>query len=138
MTDRAALDSADEAFFDALNQMFTGSAEAMEALWSHADDVIYLGPVPGMFHTGWKVTDQDWMAQARAGLGGTIRVIQRHVVMGRDLAVVHHVAEASGQGPEAEPVQMRGTNVYRLEEGAWKMIAHHSDPLPYLVTAPSG
>lgn len=29
-------------------------------------------------------------------------------------------------------VTMRGTNVFCKEDGAWKMIAHHSDPLAFL------
>ena len=132
MSERDAVEQADDAFFNALNDMFTGNIEPMEALWSHADDVIYMGPVPELFHIGWKVTDQDWMAQGKAHLGGSISVIKRHIVMGDGLAIVHIMVEASGQGPEKSPIRMRGTNVFRKEEGAWKLIAHHSDPLPYL------
>ncbi|MEM7465148.1 MAG: nuclear transport factor 2 family protein, partial [Pseudomonadota bacterium] len=131
-TDRAEVEKADDAFFSALNEMFTGNIKPMEALWSHADDVIYLGPVPELFHIGWKVTDQDWAAQGTAHLGGSINVVKRHMVIGKDLAVVHHLAEASGQGTEKAAIRMRGTNVFRKEDGAWKLIAHHSDPLPYV------
>lgn len=131
MSDRDEVQKADDAFFNALNAMFIGNIKPMEDLWSHADDVIYLGPIPELFHVGWKVTDQDWSAQGKAHLGGNIEVVKRHMVVGEDLAVVHHVAEAAGQGPDKSAIRMRGTNVFRKEAGVWKLIAHHSDPLPY-------
>ena len=131
MVSTSEIEKIDDGFFAALNAMFEGDVAPMEALWSHADDVIYMGPSPDLFHVGWKVTDQDWVAQGRAHLGGSIKVLNRHVVVGDTLATVHHVAEASGQGDGAG-IRMRGTNVYRHEGGAWKLIAHHSDPLPYI------
>jgi hypothetical protein len=29
-------------------------------------------------------------------------------------------------------VKLRATNSYRMENGVWKMVGHHTDPLPYL------
>lgn len=113
MVSTSEIEKIDDGFFAALNAMFEGDVAPMEALWSHADDVIYMGPSPDLFHVGWKVTDQDWIAQGRTHLGGSIKVLNRHVVVGDTLATVHHVAEASGQGDGAG-IRMRGTNVYRL------------------------
>lgn len=131
MTDVTEIEAADDAFFTALNAMFEGDVKPMEALWSHADDVAYLGPVPGLFDIGWKVTDVDWAAQAHEHLGGSIKLIKRHLVVTDQLAVVHHIAEPHNQGG-VEQTTMRGTNVFRKEDGVWKLIAHHSDPLPYV------
>jgi hypothetical protein len=39
-------------FYSALNVMFTGDAAPMKAVWSHADDVIYMGPGGEMIQ-GW-------------------------------------------------------------------------------------
>ncbi len=132
MSERDEVEQADDRFFEALNAMFGGDIKPMENLWSHADDVIYLGPVPELFHIGWKVTDQDWIGQGQADIGGTIKLVRRHTTLGGELAVVHHVAEVAGQGPEQAPTRMRGTNVFRRENDQWKLIAHHSDPLPYI------
>ena len=66
--------------------------------------------------------------------GGEISVAKRHVFNGQDQAAIVHVAEAKndfGAG-KLEKATMRGTNVYRLEDGAWKLVSHHSDPLPHL------
>ncbi|MEM9631774.1 MAG: nuclear transport factor 2 family protein [Pseudomonadota bacterium] len=132
MSDQQEIERADDGFFEALNEMFAGNVKPMENLWSHADDVIYMGPVPELFHVGWKVTDLDWITQAKAHLSGTIEVVKRHMTLGHDLAVAHHIAEVSGQGPDQGALRMRGTNVFRKEQGQWKLISHHSDPLPYL------
>ena len=132
MSDQNEIEQADDGFFEALNEMFAGNVTPMENLWSHADDVIYMGPVPELFHAGWKAIDLDWIVQSKTHLSGSIKVVNRHVTLGDGLAVVHHVAEVSGQGPDHATFRMRGTNVFRKEEGHWKLIAHHSDPLPYL------
>ncbi len=133
MTDQDEVKAADERFFAALNAMFAGSIAEMEAVWSKADDVVYMGPQPELFHVGWKVTDQDWVKQAATKMGGTIEVERRHMTAGETLAVVHHVAKTTNRDPDGNQVAftMRGTNVFRREDGGWKLIAHHSDPLPF-------
>lgn len=132
--DQDEVRAADDQFFAALNAMFDGSITEMEAVWSKADDVVYMGPQPGLFHVGWKVTDQDWVKQAAMKMGGAIEVERRHIIVGESLAVVHHTAKAHNKDPDGNMVEagsMRGTNVFRREDGVWKLIAHHSDPLPF-------
>ena len=134
MSEDLAVKDADDRFFSALTAMFTGDVAPMEDVWSHADDVVYMGPVPGLFHKGWKAIDEDWVQQAKMKLGGSIEVLERRITVGGDLAVVHVVAKTKSQDPEDKAGQfiIRGTNVFRKENGAWKVIAHHSDPLPYV------
>ncbi len=134
MSEDLAVKEADERFFNALAAMFSGDVAPMESLWSHANDIVYMGPVPGLLHKGWKAIDRDWLQQGGMKLGGSIEVLERHVTVGTDLAVVHHLARATGQDPDdtAGQFTIRGTNVFRKEDGAWKLIAHHSDPLPYV------
>ena len=134
MSEDLAVKDADERFFSALAAMFSGDVAPMESLWSHADDVVYMGPVPGLLHKGWQAIDKDWLQQAKMNLGGSIEVLERHMTVGGDLAVVHSVAKTKAQDPSDKAAQfnIRGTNVFRKEDGAWKLIAHHSDPLPYV------
>ena len=133
MQDEKAVQDADDQFFAALNEMFVGNLEPIAQLWSHADDVVYLGPA-GKFQVGWDVVREDWEKQAKLNLGGEIHVVQRQFTLGKDLAVVHHIAEGSNVDPDGNPaaVKIRGTNVYRKEDGDWKLIAHHADPLSFL------
>ena len=134
MSENDALLAVDEGFFAALNAMFTGDPAPMSEVWSHSEDCVYLGPEAGVFHIGWTAIWNDWQRQAALKLGGDITVVTRHVFAGQDQAAIVHVAEAEndfGAG-KLEKVRMRGTNVYRLEDGAWKLMSHHSDPLPHL------
>lgn len=55
--------------------------------------------------------------------------------MGTDLALTHNYETGENVGADGavERVSIRVTNVFRKEAGAWKMIGHHTDLLPYLV-----
>ncbi|MHC4850946.1 MAG: PAS domain-containing protein, partial [Planctomycetota bacterium] len=64
---RAATDQ----FYVALNRMFTGDLAPMNAIWSHANDVTYMGPVGG-FQVGWDAVRKGWEAQAAMKLGGNV------------------------------------------------------------------
>lgn len=133
MDDKTAVEQADNGFFAALNAMFGGDLAPMNALWSHADDVIYMGP-DAAIHVGWPATSASWKDQAAMKLGGEIHAVERHTTVGGDLAVVYVRADGSNTTPDGAKAtfSLRGTNVFRKEGGAWKLIAHHSDPLPYL------
>jgi hypothetical protein len=88
-TDEQAVELASENFYAALNDMFTGNIEPMKDVWSHADDVTYMGP-DGKFITGWDQVQKIWQSQAALKLGGQIRAEQVHVTAGQDLATVGH------------------------------------------------
>ena len=124
---------ANSSFYKALNVMFTGDAEPMRQVWSHADDITYMGPM-GELETGWPAISKMWAEQAALKLGGAVEPENVHVVAGRDLAVVVDVEKGSNVAADGSPlsVSIRATNTYRLESGAWKMIGHHTDLLPYL------
>ena len=120
-------------FYSALNVMFTGDAGPMKAVWSHADDVIYMGP-GGEMKQGWPAVLPEWEAQAAAKLGGEVRAADLHVTVGQDLAVANcwEKGQNVGAGGNVEVVSIRATNVFRKEGGSWKMIGHHTDLLPFL------
>ena len=105
----------------------------MQAVWSHADDVTYMGPVGG-FKKGWKAVLEDWNAQAAMKLGGSVKPEDMHITVGRDIALTHNWEKGQNVGPDGKPqqVSIRATNVFRKEGGAWKMIGHHTDLLPNL------
>ena len=69
--DTQAVKAANAAFHDALNVLFTGDAAPMKAIWSHADDVTYMGPVGGM-QVGWSQVEPYWDKQAAKRLGGKV------------------------------------------------------------------
>ena len=50
--DAKAVKDAAAAFYAALDALFIGNAASMREVWSHANDVTYMGP-DGGFEVGW-------------------------------------------------------------------------------------
>lgn len=129
----AAVLKANESFYSALNKMFTGETNPIMEVWSHADDVMYMGPT-GRYERGWTAVLKDWQGQAAMKLGGRVTPTEIHAIVGSDLAVVsdYEVGENTNAKGDIQKLRLRATNVYRKENGLWKMVDHHTDPLPYL------
>ena len=125
--------AANAQFYAALNKLFTGDVSSMTEVWSHADDVTYMGPTGGYDH-GWAAVSKDWQGQAALKLGGRVEPADVRVIVGRTVAVVtdSEVGENTNAQGKIEQVRLRATNSYRMENGVWKMVGHHTDPLPYL------
>jgi ketosteroid isomerase-like protein len=131
--EEAAVGAANDAFYAALNAMFTGAVAPMEEVWSHAEDVTYMGPDGGL-KVGWDQVLPVWKEQAAAMLGGEVRPEGTRMTVGRDLAVIQTVERGANVDSQGNPlaVSIRATNVFRKEGGKWKMIGHHTDLLPFL------
>jgi ketosteroid isomerase-like protein len=127
-----AVQQSTHGFYAALNAMFKGDVEPMEAVWSHADNVTYMGP-DGKFIVGWDQLLPNWKSQAAMMLGGTVQPERIHYTIGQSLATVQcfEVGENIIDGKPVK-VSLRATNVFRKESGHWKMIGHHTDKLPFL------
>lgn len=131
--DEQAVRDAVAAFYRAVNVMFTGDIGPMEDVWSHADDVTYMGPAGGL-KVGWTAVLADWKTQAAMKLGGSLTPEDMQVKVGRDLAVTTNFEKGQNVDANGKPliVSIRATNTFRKENGAWKMIGHHTDLLPFL------
>jgi ketosteroid isomerase-like protein len=131
--DSKAVQQASAQFYASLNAMFTGDAGPMQEIWSHADNVTYMGPGGGI-QVGWNAVRDAWEAQAALKLGGKIEPHQLHVTVGQDLAFTQCYEKGENQDAQGQVVQVsiRATNVFRKENGQWKMISHHTDLLPFL------
>jgi len=132
-SDREAVLAANAGFYAALNKMFTGDIVPMTAVWSHADDVTYMGPTGGL-ERGWSTVLKDWESQAAMKLGGRVEPAEMQVIVGQDVAAVtdYEVGENTNANGKVERVKLRATNIFRKEGGQWKMVVHQTDKLPYL------
>jgi ketosteroid isomerase-like protein len=114
----------------ALGHLVEGRSGPFKALWSHADDVVIMGAFGG-YERGWEQVSArlDWAAQ---GIQATDRVADNIVtVVGDDVAYtvdLEHMTRNVGSGPE--PRTLRCTQVYRRENGEWKVVLRHADELP--------
>jgi ketosteroid isomerase-like protein len=131
--DKNAVLAANAGFYKALNIMFTGNSAPMEAVWSHAEDVTYMGPT-GDFDRGWASVQKNWRMQATMKLGGKVEPADMHVIFGQDIVVVsdYEQGENTNAKGKVAKVKLRATNIFRMEGGQWKMVGHHTDTLPYL------
>jgi len=130
--DTQAVKAAVATFHEALNKLFTGDAAPMKAIWSHADDVTYMGPT-GTKQVGWSQVEPHWDKQAAKKLGGKVDAVDVHVTASPQLgvAVYYEKGENIIDG-QVQPVSIRATTTFRRENGQWKVIGHHTDTLAYL------
>ena len=128
-----AVEQAAASFYSALNVFFTGDVGPMNQVWSHAEDVTYMGPGGGL-QIGWAKVGDEWNRQAAMKLGGKVEPADMHVTVGGNLAFTVNYEKGSNIGPDGKPttVSIRATNTFRLEGGNWKMIGHHTDLIPSL------
>jgi ketosteroid isomerase-like protein len=130
--DTQAVKAAVATFHDALNTLFIGDVTPMKAIWSHADDVTYMGPVGGM-QVGWSQVEPYWDKQAAKKLSGKVDPVDLHVTASPTLAVVHYYEKGENViDGKPQPVNIRVTTTFRKEGGQWKVIGHHTDMLPFL------
>ena len=125
----ADLKQATDSFYSALGAILAGDVEPMSRVWSHADDVTYMSPF-GELLVGWDATKVSWQAQADQGLGGQVNPEELQFFDDGQLGVVvglergHITIDGADQ-----PLEIRATSTWRLEDGEWKMIGHHTDPV---------
>jgi ketosteroid isomerase-like protein len=131
--EQQAVEHASKQFYSSLNAMFMGDVAPMTEIWSHSDDVNYMGPTGGI-ETGWEQVRALWESQAALNLGGNVEPEAIHTIIGHDLAIVTCKEIGNNVDANGEPVlvSIRATNVFRKENGEWKMIGHHTDLLPFL------
>ena len=112
--DKAAVLAANTQFYAAINQMFTGNIDPIKAVWSHSDDVTYMGPT-GQFEHGWSTVLKDWEGQAAMKLGGHVMPVDIQVVVGQNLAVVsdYELGENTNANGKVEHLKLRATNIFR-------------------------
>lgn len=131
--DQKAVQTATKQFYTALNELFTGEVEPMKKVWSHQDDITFMGP-DGSFLRGWKPIAAEWEKTGAMKLGGKVEASELHITVGQELAIVNNYEIGHNVGPDGkvEKVKIRATSLFRKEEGKWKMIGHHTDLLPFL------
>jgi ketosteroid isomerase-like protein len=119
----------------ALAAIITGDAEPWRAVLSQRDDVTLANPF-GPFVRGF----QEVMAAAIGAAGryrdGVIAGFDRIASQeSPELAFVVEVERFQakvGGGTDLAPVALRVTSVFRREDGEWKVVHRHADP----ITAP--
>jgi ketosteroid isomerase-like protein len=125
---------ASEQFYAAINRAINGDPGSMMEVWSHGSEVTTLHPLGGR-ETGWEEVRASWEQVAQAFSDGQVSIEDLVVVPLAD-DVAYTLGTENGQakfGDQTVAIDWRVTNIYRREEGEWKMVLHHTDVSPQLV-----
>jgi uncharacterized protein (TIGR02246 family) len=119
--------AASDQFYSALEAMANGDASSMADVWSHEDDVTAMHPIGGR-EAGWEAVSESFAGVASASTKGTVTRSDQIIRVVGDGAY-ELCTESVSWTFAGEPMSLEGrtTNVYRKEDGEWKMVHHHAD-----------
>lgn len=115
----------------ALDAFVRGDAVPFKALWSHGQDVSILGGW-GAYEIGWGQVGPRLEWAAGRFSGGELSYDRLAVGSSGDLSYVVHIERGNVQTSGAlqqAPMMLRVTHILRREEGSWKVIHRHADPI---------
>jgi ketosteroid isomerase-like protein len=116
----------------AVDEFARGNSKPLEQLYSRRDDVT-LGNPFGPFVRGFDEVAETMERAAtyyREGKATGFDLVAQEVT--RDLAFVVEVERLTSKigGSEKEtPVSLRVTSIFRNEDGEWKLLHRHADPI---------
>ncbi len=127
MSAQTEVRKASNRFYAALNRMANGDAGSLADVWSHGEDVTTLHPIGGR-QVGWEEVRESFENVAELVADGRIDLEDQLIRVAGDLAYELGVEKGSFtlSGQKID-IEQRVTNIYRLEDGEWKMIHHHTD-----------
>jgi ketosteroid isomerase-like protein len=106
-----------------------GDAAPRIAIWSHSDPVTLGAALMG---SGWTEIRQVFESLASRFSNGTYEYEVIAAGASGDLGYVvgieHSTVSVGGATPEA--YELRVTEVFRREDGEWKVVHRHADPMP--------
>ena len=132
----AAVDDVDrliEQYYRALGEFVKGNPEPVQNLFSHREDVSLANPLGPPAH-GWEQVAQTIERAAsnlRDGEFLSAEIIERNVTPELAYAVWLERTKAKVGGEEDifAPIALRVTMIFRPEDGEWKIVHRHADPI---------
>ena len=126
------VDEAIQQYHLAQGEFLKGNPEPVKKLVSHRDDVSLANPY-GPPVRGWEQvakTIEHASSLRRDGEFLGSEVVAKYVTP--ELAYVVGIERAKakiGGNEEITPYALRATNIFRLEDGEWKIVHRHADPI---------
>lgn len=113
-------------------EITNGNPDVYKTLYSHRDDVTLANPF-GPTSRGWAQVSETVDRAAQHYRDGEVVGFENiSTVVTSDLAYVVEVESYRarvGGASELVPVSLRVTTVFRREDGAWKVVHRHADPI---------
>ena len=129
------LDDLIERHHEALARFIDGDPEPLKAIYSRGEDVTLANPF-GPPARGWPEVAATLERAAAHYEGGQLREFETLAKcvtseLAYTLEMERFEARLSGVG-QVRPVTLRVTTVFRPEEGAWRVVHRHADPISAL------
>jgi ketosteroid isomerase-like protein len=131
----SAVDEVDELieqFHLSSDEFLKGNPEPVNKLWSRREDVTLANPF-GPPVRGWdevaKVTEHA-ASQVRDGELVSVEIVEKLVTSELAYVVeIERVKAKVGGSEDITPFALRVTMIFRPEEGTWKIVHRHADPI---------
>jgi ketosteroid isomerase-like protein len=126
------LDDTINTSYAALDAFAKGDPAAVKVLFSRRDDVMLANPF-GPAVAGWRAASEMLDFASSRFRDGHLRGVDRVArYEATGLAVIHETehwqAKVAGRG-ELSDFDLRVTTTFRVEDGAWKIVHRHADPI---------
>jgi ketosteroid isomerase-like protein len=122
--------------YDAINAALKGDLGPIGTVWSHSAEASDFGPLGGRA-VGWNAILGEYQRSGRITTGGKVTPKDITVGVAGDLGYSTCVEERGAQTTSGQTVAVtdRATNIFRREDGQWKLVHRHVDSLPELQPA---
>jgi ketosteroid isomerase-like protein len=119
----------------ALDEFMKGDPKPVQELFSHREDASLANPY-GPPVRGWEgiaKTTEHAASLRRDGRATGFEVVAKYVTTELAYVVqIEHLESKVGEREESTPYALRATMIFRPEDGTWKVVHRHADP----ITAP--
>jgi len=126
------LDEVIEQYHLALGEFMKGNPEPVKQIFSHQQDVTLANPL-GPPVRGWKQVSETIGRAAsnfRDGENEGFEIVAKYVTP--ELAYIVEIERTKakvGGREDVAPSALRATMIFRPEEGTWKVLHRHADPI---------
>jgi ketosteroid isomerase-like protein len=131
----AAVDDFDEVleqYHLALDEIMKGSPDGYKRVYSHQDDVTLANPF-GPPARGWDEvakTLERAASQFRDGEATGFENVAKYITPDLAYTVEIERSQTKVEGrDDVTPIALRVTTIFRPEDGAWKVVHRHADPI---------
>ncbi len=115
-----------------LDDFMKGNPESVKELFSHSEYVTLANPLGPPAH-GWEQvssTIEHAASQFRDGQFLRVDMVEKHVTPEFAYTLwLEHAEGKVGAREDVAPATLRVTMIYRPEEGGWKVVHRHADPI---------
>jgi ketosteroid isomerase-like protein len=116
----------------ALNAFMKGNPRPVQELFSHRDDASLANPY-GPPVRGWEgiaKTTEHAASLRRDGRAAGFEIVAKNVTPELAYVVqIEHMESKVGEREDVTPYALRATMIFRPEDGTWKVVHQHADPI---------